>query len=106
LSMNLFTKGRTLLVTSPRTRVRKMLRSNMNEYKEIAKAVSRVEVYKDAFAISIFNGDDIANQCYAGKEKTEDILADTEKKIFELVIHVYHCLEHSSILPVVEIILP
>ena len=27
----------------------------------------------------------IANQCYAGKEKTEDILADTEKKIFELV---------------------
>ena len=29
--------------------------------------------------------DDIANQCYAGKEKTEDILADTEKKIFELV---------------------
>ena len=29
--------------------------------------------------------DDISNQCYAGKEKTEDILADTEKKIFELV---------------------
>lgn len=29
--------------------------------------------------------DSIANDCYAGKEKTEDILADTEKKIFELV---------------------
>ncbi|MDO5402649.1 MAG: replicative DNA helicase [Eubacteriales bacterium] len=29
--------------------------------------------------------DKIANDCYAGKEKTEDILADTEKQIFELV---------------------
>lgn len=29
--------------------------------------------------------DDIANACYAGTDKTEDILADTEKKIFELV---------------------
>ena len=27
----------------------------------------------------------IANDCYAGTQKTEDILADTEKKIFELV---------------------
>ena len=29
--------------------------------------------------------DGIATQCYAGESKTEDILADTEKKIFELV---------------------
>ena len=29
--------------------------------------------------------DSIANECYAGTQKTEDILADTEKKIFELV---------------------
>lgn len=29
--------------------------------------------------------DTIANACYSGKEKTEDILADTEKKIFDLV---------------------
>lgn len=29
--------------------------------------------------------DSIANDCYAGTQKTEDILADTEKKIFELV---------------------
>ena len=27
----------------------------------------------------------IANDCYAGTSKTEDILADTEKKIFDLV---------------------
>ena len=27
----------------------------------------------------------IATQCYEGKDKTEDILADTEKKIFDLV---------------------
>ena len=29
--------------------------------------------------------DSIANDCYAGTQKTEDILADTEKKIFDLV---------------------
>lgn len=29
--------------------------------------------------------DGIANECYAGTSKTEDILADTEKKIFDLV---------------------
>lgn len=27
----------------------------------------------------------IANDCYAGKDSTEDILAETEKRIFELV---------------------
>ena len=56
------------------TRVRKMLRSNMNEYKEIAKAVSRVEVYKDAFAISIFNGDGIATQTVGGAKTANDLL--------------------------------
>ena len=29
--------------------------------------------------------EEIANACYAGKEKTEDILAQTEKKIFDLL---------------------
>jgi len=29
--------------------------------------------------------EEISNACYVGREKTEDILADTEKKIFELV---------------------
>ena len=29
--------------------------------------------------------DEISNACYLGKDKTEDILADTEKKIFDLV---------------------
>ena len=29
--------------------------------------------------------EEISNSCYVGREKTEDILADTEKKIFELV---------------------
>ena len=29
--------------------------------------------------------EEIENACYLGKEKTEDILADTEKKVFELV---------------------
>ena len=56
------------------TRVRKMLRSNMNEYKEIAKAVSRVEVYKDAFAISIFNGDGIDTPTVGGAKTANDLL--------------------------------
>ena len=30
--------------------------------------------------------EDIANECYLGKEKTEDILADTEKKLFKLLM--------------------
>lgn len=30
--------------------------------------------------------EEIANDCYLGKEKTEDILADTEKKLFKLLI--------------------
>ena len=56
------------------TRVRKMLRSNMNEYKEIARAVSRVEVYKDAFAISIFNGDGIDTPTVGGAKTANDLL--------------------------------
>lgn len=30
--------------------------------------------------------EEIANECYIGKEKTEDILADTEKKLFKLLM--------------------
>ena len=30
--------------------------------------------------------EEIANECYIGKEKTEDILADTEKKLFQLLM--------------------
>ncbi len=30
--------------------------------------------------------EEIANECYIGKEKTEDILADTEKKMFNLLL--------------------
>lgn len=30
--------------------------------------------------------EEIANECYVGKEKTEDILADTEKKLFKLLM--------------------
>lgn len=46
----------------------------MNEYKEIAKAVSRVEVYKDAFAISIFNGDGIDTPTVGGAKTANDLL--------------------------------
>lgn len=58
-----------------------MLRSNMNEYKEIARAVSRVEVYKDAFAISIFNGDGIDTPTVGGAKTANDCLIYQELKL-------------------------
>lgn len=41
---------------------------------EIAKAVSRVEVYKDAFAISIFKGDGIDTPTVGGAKTANDLL--------------------------------
>lgn len=56
------------------TRVRKMLRSNMSEYTAIAKAVSRAEVYKDAFAITVFNGDGIDTPTVGGAKAANELL--------------------------------
>lgn len=56
------------------TRVRKMLRSNMSEYTAIAKAVSRAEVYKDTFAITVFNGDGIDTPTVGGAKAANELL--------------------------------
>lgn len=56
------------------TRVRKMLRCNMSEYTAIAKAVSRAEVYKDAFAITVFNGDGIDTPTVGGAKAANELL--------------------------------
>ena len=56
------------------TRVRKMLRSNMSEYKAIAMAVSRAEVYKDTFAITIFNGDGVDTPTVGGAKAANELL--------------------------------
>lgn len=56
------------------TRVRKMLRTDMAEYKAIAEAVSRAEVYKDAFAITQFNGLDIESPTVGGAKAANQLL--------------------------------
>ena len=52
--------------------------ANIRHYAQIVKDKS---ILRNIIRVN----DEIANKCYAGKEKTEDILEDTEKKIFELV---------------------
>ena len=52
--------------------------ANIRQYAGIAKDKA---ILRNIIRVN----DGIATQCYAGESKTEDILADTEKKIFELV---------------------
>lgn len=52
--------------------------ANIRQYAEIVKD-------KAMLRNIIRTTEEIANQCYAGNGETEDILADTEKKVFELV---------------------
>ena len=56
------------------TRVRKMLRNDMDEYKAIAHAVSRAEVYKDAFAITIFDGEGLESPTIGGAKAANQLL--------------------------------
>lgn len=56
------------------TRVRKMLRNDMEEHKAIAEAVSKAEVYKDAFAITIFHGDGIKSPTIGGAQAANELL--------------------------------
>lgn len=56
------------------TRVRKMLRNDMNEYKEIASAVSKSEVYKSAFAITVFDGEGLESPTIGGAKAANQLL--------------------------------
>ena len=56
------------------TRVRKMLRNDMDEYKAIASAVSKAEVYKDAFAITIFDGAGLESPTIGGAKAANQLL--------------------------------
>lgn len=56
------------------TRVRKMLRNDMAEHKAIAEAVSKAEVYKDAFAITIFQGDGLKSPTIGGAQAANELL--------------------------------
>ena len=56
------------------TRVRKMLRNDMNEYKAIASAVSKSEVYKSAFAITVFDGEGLESPTLGGAKAANQLL--------------------------------
>ena len=56
------------------TRVRKMLRNDMEEYRSVAEAVSKSEVYKDAFAITIFNGAGLESPTIGGAKAANELL--------------------------------
>lgn len=56
------------------TRVRKVLRNDMNEYKAIASAVSKSEVYKSAFAITVFDGEGLESPTIGGAKAANQLL--------------------------------
>ena len=56
------------------TIVRKMLRNDMNEYKAIASAVSKSEVYKSAFAITVFDGEGLESPTIGGAKAANQLL--------------------------------
>ena len=56
------------------TRVRTMLRNDMNEYKAIASAVSKSEVYKSAFAITVFDGEGLESPTIGGAKAANQLL--------------------------------
>lgn len=56
------------------TRVRKMLRNDMNEYKAIASVVSKSEVYKSAFAITVFDGEGLESPTIGGAKAANQLL--------------------------------
>lgn len=62
------------------TRVRKMLRNDMNEYKAIASAVSKSEVYKSAFAITVFDGEGLESPTIGGAKAANQLLDISEIK--------------------------
>ena len=64
------------------TRVRKMLRNDMDEYKAVAHAVSRAEVYRDAFAIAQARlGQDFNSTDEQDWIKAAELLAEQKDKV-------------------------
>ena len=55
-------------------RVRKLLRTDMNEYLAVASAVGRAEIYKDTFAIAYFEGTAGLNPIEGAAKTANDLL--------------------------------
>lgn len=56
------------------TRVRKMLRNDMSEYRAVAGAVSRATVYRDNFAITVFEGVGVESPTIGGAKAANQLL--------------------------------
>ncbi len=56
------------------TRVRKLLRNDMSDYKARAEVVRHAEVYRDAFAISICPSDNIESPTIVGAQAANELL--------------------------------
>lgn len=56
------------------TKVRKLLRSDMNEYKAKAEAVSHAEVYNDSFAFAYCRGDGLVSPTIVGAQAANELL--------------------------------
>ena len=56
------------------TRVRKMFREDAGDYKAKADAVSQAEIYRQSFAISICNGDEVQSPTVVGAQAANELL--------------------------------
>ncbi len=56
------------------TRVRKLFRDNVNEYKAKADAVSQAEIFRNAYAISTCTSDDIQSPTIVGAQAANELL--------------------------------
>lgn len=56
------------------TRVRKLFREDAGDYKAKADAVSQAEIYRQSFAISICNGDDVQSPTVVGAQAANELL--------------------------------
>lgn len=56
------------------TRVRKLFREDVNDYKARADAVSQAEIYKDYYAISVCEAEDCASPTVVGAQAANELL--------------------------------
>lgn len=56
------------------TRVRKLFRDDVNEYKAKADAVSQAEIYRNAYAISICTSEDVQSPTIVGAQAANELL--------------------------------
>ena len=56
------------------TRVRKLFREDVASYRAKADAVSRAQIYRDIYAISVCNGDDVQSPTVVGAQAANDLL--------------------------------